>query len=197
MNGTTSIAVMLALLVGLGYPAGIAAAPITYTEQAVATGSLGGTGFSDAAVALTFVGDTSNVFLDSGIWRNEIGTATVTVTGIGTATFTESMEVFDNGGAMAVGVANPSASALDTFNPLLSAYDLQSAIGPLSGQSFIRPDITFSTNLGGFNLQIAGDSTFTATTVPEPSSLAMASLAHSPWSPIAVGAEPQVREAGV
>lgn len=176
MNGTTSIAVMLALLVGLGYPAGIAAAPITYTEQAVATGSLGGTGFSDAAVALTFVGDTSNVFLDSGIWRNEIGTATVTVTGIGTATFTESMEVFDNGGAMAVGVANPSASALDTFNPLLSAYDLQSAIGPLSGQSFIRPDITFSTNLGGFNLQIAGDSTFTATTVPEPSSLAMASL---------------------
>ena len=60
------------------------------------------------------------------------------------------------------------------FNAVFGGYDLTTAIGPVSGSPFIRPDLSFGTGLGDLNItSINGDSTFTATTstVPEPTSL--------------------------
>jgi hypothetical protein len=63
------------------------AIPITYTEQATATGSLGGTPFN-ATIVLTMHNDTTNVTGGPPVFTN-IGTLTVSVPSFPTATFTD------------------------------------------------------------------------------------------------------------
>jgi hypothetical protein len=144
-------------------------------------GSLGGNNFTNALVTVKFTGDTTNVMMDApGFFSNRVGTATVTVAGIGTATFTASTFVADNqlAGPGFAGIATLDGTILGPFNPAFASYDLRTPIGPLSGPSFIRPDVTFQTTLGGFHLDTAGDATFTATTaaVPEPATLTLLGL---------------------
>ncbi len=152
------------------------AGTITYTEQAVASGTLGTNTFTGATVILTMTGDTTNVTGGAGFFTNSVGTFTVFVSGIGTGTLTGSPYVFSN----QVFSPHPAAgfydtaqvgSILDTFSDVFATYDLTTAIGPITGDPFIRPDLFFSTSLGALNIQSAGQSTFTATTVPEPGSL--------------------------
>jgi hypothetical protein len=151
--------------------------PIIYTEQAIASGTLGGTTFTDALITLMLDGYTGTVVpRGSEFFFNPVGTFTVNVSGIGTATFTDHMEVFDNQGFAppAAGFARlggNGGSVLDTFNTQFASYDLKTPIGPISGASFIRPNLVFGTTLGNLQILSAGDSTFTASTVPEPSSL--------------------------
>jgi len=148
--------------------------PVTYTEQAVASGTLGGQTFTNALLTLELVGDTGNVTGSSDFFTNTSGLFTVSVSGIGTATFTDTMEVFDNQTftTPAAGFAGEGGSVLDTFNTAFALYNLMTPIGPTSGTSFIRPDLTFNTTLGGLIITSAEDSTFTASTaVPEPTSL--------------------------
>ena len=54
-----------------------------------------------------------------------------------------------------------------TFNSIFATYALD-AIGPTPGTSFIRPDLTFATGLGTFNLSSMGDTTFSATGTATP-----------------------------
>ena len=63
------------------------------------------------------------------------------------------------------------SDVLDTIDEAFLTYDLKSAIGPITGASSIDPSFSYATTLGALNLQSAGNSTFTATTVPEPASL--------------------------
>ncbi len=153
------------------------AATITYTEQAIVSGNLGNNFFNNSLVTLTLVGDTANVTGGGGFFQNTVGTFTVDVATVGTATFLDSMEVFDNQGSIAVGFGDLTqgpGSVLDTYDGAFGAYDLTTAIGPITNASFIRPDLTFNTTLGGFNIQSSGNSTFTASTgaaTPEPGSL--------------------------
>jgi hypothetical protein len=173
---------LLALLAGVVLPSPLAAVPIEYIEQAVASGSLGSTQFRNQEVTVTFTGDTTNVFADQDpqqntILRNEIGTATVNVASIGTATFTAQMGVADALHYGTAGILQPTvASVLDTDSALFLTYDLRSAIGPVSGHPFIVPQQIFPTTLGIFNLKSTGDSTFTAIVTPEPSSLMLAAF---------------------
>jgi PEP-CTERM motif len=154
-------------------------APVTYTEQATGSGTLGGSSFTNALITLVFTGDTSNVTGGAGFFTNTVGTATVTIGGLGTATFTDSMEAFDNQlftptAAAGIGDLTCSgciASVMDTFSTLFGTYDLTTSIGPVSGGSFIRPDLSFGTTAGLLNITSAGDSTFTAVVTPEPGSL--------------------------
>ncbi len=152
------------------------AGTITYTEQAVASGTLGANSFTNATVILTLTGDTTNVVNQGGgFFSNTVGTFTGFVGGIGTFTFTDSLQVFDNQvfspPAAGFGSLTAGGSILDTFSNVFATYDLTTAIGPITGASFIRPDLFFGTSLGTLNIQSAGDSTFTATAVPEPGSL--------------------------
>jgi hypothetical protein len=151
-------------------------APITYTERAIASGTLGGSTFTNALITIMLDGDTGNVTEHgTGVFANTGGTFTVNVSSIGTATFTDSMVVFDNQvytqplpvagfGLLAGG------SVLDTFNTVFGLYDLTTPIGPVSGESFFV-DLVVGTTLGDLHITRAGDSTFTASTVPESSSL--------------------------
>src|ERR1039458_637326 len=75
--------------------AAASAGPITFTETQNGIGSLGGTPFNNALVTIVLTTDTSTI-TGSGTFF-DIGPATVTVAGItGTATFTDTMEVFSN-----------------------------------------------------------------------------------------------------
>ena len=150
---------------------------ITYTESATATGIIGTTSFTRALVTITFTGDTSNVTEPSlGLFLNTVGTATVTIGGVGTFAFTDSLNVFDNQTAQAAGITDIHGlgDILDTFNSAFGTYDLTTAIGPVTDVSLFSPGGLDATT-GGL-LRLGGDvsnSTFTATivTTPEPSSL--------------------------
>jgi hypothetical protein len=156
----------------------------TYTETAVASGSLGGASFSDALITITLFGDTSTsttgIFGDFEVF----GPATVTVEGIGTASFTDSLAAFDSPSFGSAGITDPSlgpigVDVLDTIDPTFGTYDLTTDIGPISDASLSSPPDPnngfngFATTDGNFVLTSdSGTSTFSASTaVPEPSSL--------------------------
>jgi hypothetical protein len=161
--------------------AAASAGPITFTETQSGIGSLGGTSFNNALVTIVLTSDTSTI-TGSGIFY-DIGPATVTVAGVGTATFTDTMEVFSNQGNHAAGIedAQPAmGDVLDVFNTAFDTYALNTAIGQLSGKPEGSPGQSFPTSLGAFILTSSGNgdhpATFTAATVgsvPEPATLGL------------------------
>ncbi len=186
------LAIFALLLLGAGQAL---ATGITYTEEAFASGTLGTIAFSNSLVTLTLVGDTANVVNQGGgFFSNTVGIFTVAVTGIGTATFTDSMQVFVNQtfapAAAGFGSLTAGGSVLDTFDSVFATYDLSTAIGPITNTSFFRPDLTYGTDMGALHFDNVNNmSTFQATTgsaVPEPASLlllgtGLSGLALAAW----------------
>jgi hypothetical protein len=80
------ITIFAALFVVFGAPA-VHADGIVITETTIASGSLDGTAFSDALVTLTVMGSPTNMTGGAPIFKLP-GTATVSVAGNGTDTFT-------------------------------------------------------------------------------------------------------------
>ena len=178
----------------------VAANPITITLEFTGTGSLGGTAFSGADVLFTFTGDTMNVFTvpcncpgPTPVFENITGTTTVTVSGIGTATFSDIAGVFSDPtfitfGFFATGYALPSNTFLGNnlvldqiFDAALGSYELATSIGPIGPhQSFgnFGNNVGYHTTDGILTFTAAGDATATATTtaIPEPSSLVLLAL---------------------
>jgi hypothetical protein len=68
----------------------LVAAPVTYTQEATASGSLGGVGFTNADVVLSMTNDTANVIRNGQIFSNA-GMATVTVASNPPTTFAHSI----------------------------------------------------------------------------------------------------------
>jgi hypothetical protein len=150
------------------------AVPITYTELAIATGRLGSNIFSNAPVTITVLADTSGVSCVLRLCTNN-GTTSVSVAGIGTATFTDfSVGVFDNGDVVppAAGIADNSslANILDTQNLVFTTYSLTTSIGPITGPALFNPGLVFPTSDGDFTLSSisSNQSTFSASVVPGP-----------------------------
>jgi hypothetical protein len=177
--------IVLALISGgflLAVPARSVADMVTYTLTADASGSLGDSNFSDALVTLTFVGDTGTVTNpSSGIFRNAVGTATVTVGGT-TATL-------DDGSAPADVFVNQTdqTAGIETFATILTVqisalanYDLTTSIGPLTGTAAGALNTQYATTAGNLELtSLASTGTFQATVstaVPEPASLLLMGL---------------------
>src|ERR1700680_3672561 len=72
------------------------ASPITYTMTATASGSVGGTAFSNAAITVTSGADTNNVFIAGGtspdfIYEIIPPSSSISIAGFGSATFTDPM----------------------------------------------------------------------------------------------------------
>ena len=173
------------MLVGWILPTDLLAVPITYTEQTVTDGSLDGTAYSLKSTTITFVGDTGNVTSIGGTFSNAIGTVSVTVTGVGTDTFTDSMEVLVGQGVMLAGIRDVTLNTdvIVTFGGIsFSTYDLTTAIGPITGATvIISLNTAFGTSGGNliFTREGVATSIFTATltgAVPEPTSLSLFGL---------------------
>ena len=167
---------LLALAVLLCGATQAKAGSITYTVQDTASGTLGASSFTDALVTVSFTGNTANVYGGSGFWEIDLGTASVNIAGTGSALFTDAMFVFDNQGAVAAGIADHSSggSVLDTYNSAFGSYDLMSAIGPLSGGVYFRPDLSYGTDAGLLHFSDAGGtSSFKAVVTPEPATFTL------------------------
>jgi len=156
------------------------AGAISFTEQGQASGSLGGTNFTDALVTIVLIGDTTTVFTTSGSpgLYQDLGVATLSVAGIGSATFTDQMAAFDSQNVDWAGISDYShldEVTLVTINALFGSYALSSSIGPASGPAFIDSGDSFPTTAGSLILTSASNSTFTAAT-PEPGSIGVVCL---------------------
>jgi PEP-CTERM motif len=155
------------------------AIPITYVEQATATGILGGVNFTSANVILSMTSETTTVTSAPPTYFN-FGTLTVNVAGIGLATFINPSAIAANQTALDVGFgdATTGSAILFTSNPLLSTYDLKTAFGPLLGTASFNAGLSFRTTDGLFVLNdVSGLVSFvSATGVPEPSSFALLSV---------------------
>jgi hypothetical protein len=158
---------------------GVASAtPIKYTEQAVASGSIGATTFSGANLTIQWTADTSGVNHQGGpasFFGNDGGASTVdlTISGVGSTVFTDDVEVFVNQLTPIVGFADNTvgASILDTIDSAFGSYALTTPIGPITDTALLSPG-TFGTGLGGLTITaVRVNSTFSATPVPEPASL--------------------------
>jgi hypothetical protein len=163
----------------------VSAEPIYYTMTATATGTLGATAFSGAAITVTSVADTSGAFVASGTapalnWENIASSSTITIAGIGTETFTDQTFWVDPNGAgdIIFGDVDDGAGFFGGILGLtrlfvgLETYNLQSALGPVSSPFDFETGAfnafqNIQTN-GGLLSLVATNDTFTATT-PEPS----------------------------
>jgi hypothetical protein len=165
------LVIMMVCLGVLGFIGSAQAMPITYMVESIGSGTIGTQSFFDSQVIVSFIGDTAHVSGDSGIFTNDMGTGTVSIGGIGTATFAEFVravvnQTFSPAGA---GFGSHYGSILVTMNSLFATYDLTSAIGPITGDTYYRNDFSYSTDLGTLNFSAMNSrSTFTASAVPVP-----------------------------
>jgi hypothetical protein len=159
------------------------AVPITYTEKAIGSGSLGGVPFTNADVVLTTNGDTVNIG-PSGPGAN-FGPTTVGVSGGIPASFV------NTAGVLASALLGPrpgqvpwvsfyeqrpegagflGSPILGTYSAAFATYQLATSIGPISGATrFFSGGMSFPTTNGDFILtSVAATSTFTATAVGDP-----------------------------
>jgi hypothetical protein len=173
----------------------VQAGPITYTLTTTASGTLGASSFTNALVTVTLTGDTSNVTAGPDPFNDLLvnpGSATVSVSGLGTATFTGSIEIISTFndltlfGVPAVLIAqldNPAGTSVTGIlvqtGSVFSSYDLRGPLGPVSGTGGVASGSRgatpiFSTTAGNMTwatFQPLGTSTFTAAATPAPGTL--------------------------
>jgi hypothetical protein len=162
----------------------LSATPITYTITALASGTVGGTPFTNQLISLTQTTDTTLVTLFSpGIFVSPATTTSLSVPGFGTGSFTNAGRFFVNqNNGPGVGYNDSVKNdLLDDINPVYGGYDLKSAIGPVFGTSVLVTggftSVPTSLGLVTVNSVNSAGGSFTATTTPEPGT--WASLAIS------------------
>ena len=163
-----NITVLVLQLFVLSIPCGLVAETIVIETHAVATGSLGSQNFSNAAMTITGVGDTKNVFVSgsSNLLLDGLE-VTVEIEGVGQALFTDLIQAVSNNNSDLGGFGNTSNNfgLLLVFNSAFENYDLLSDLDPVSGFGVIVIGVPHQTNLGSLRLfDIIGDATYTAST---------------------------------
>ena len=167
------------------------ASPIDYSLATSVSGTLGGTAFTNALVTVTLTGDTENVTPGPVPFTDVLvnsGSATVSVSGFATTTFTDSIVIVSTLNDLTL-FGSPAVLILDNTTgtgillqtgSTFSTYDLRGPLGPLSGTggvasgSHVTP--IFPTTAGDLTWAIGqplGTSTFTAVATPEPVTLVL------------------------
>jgi len=167
-----------------GWVSPVQATPITYTVTTTGTGTLGGTPFTNALVTVTLRGNTSGVAPGPGKlspFLVDVGSATVAVAGLGTASLTGTIEAFSSYNSYkSLPLGSPVfiiaqwdvppndgtnfTSILGIADPSLSGYDLRSSFGPLFATGIGISSSGFYPTTSGLLHFTSGDNpaTFTA-----------------------------------
>jgi hypothetical protein len=173
-KAVTVFGTLVWLLAGL---CNVQPAEVIYTLSSVGSGRLGTNSFFSAPFTITSTADTSQITHPlTGIFRVPDITATVFVSGIGTATFTiptiNVVNQHNTAGTPGVGISDPGQGLAILFafgNPALASYDLSTSLGPITGTPGFNNFASFGTTAGDFLLSSASTVTFQAIVVPEPS----------------------------
>ena len=141
--------------------------------------------FTDQQLTLTAYGDTSTLFQTPAVAFVDAHTAFVSVAGLATASFTDTLDVFDVygfGGIFGFTDFNSpnGGDILDVRASPFLTYDLISPIGPIVGSfadyySLNNPSATSAGDL--IWTAVGNDVTVTASAVPEPSSATLIAAA--------------------
>ena len=173
---------------GLALPPALAET-IKYEVDTTVTGTLGSSSFTNAPVSLTLIGDTSTKIFLAG-HAVVFGTAVVNIFGVGTATLLGITDVVYNPPDPTPFVTiehedNPpdptsGTGILGIIDSSLLGYNLTAPFGPLTSAggpaSGSHVPTFFPTNLGDLHFDYgsgSGIATFSATVVPEPSSISL------------------------
>src|ERR1051325_8746559 len=187
-TSTFMVAVLLAL-VSVTAPAD--ASPITYIVTSVGSGTIGGATFTNAAVTVTLVADTTKVTSGLGPFPfgipipgsfMNIGTTTVQIAGIGTALITDPTAAYWSPNVPSFSTVplfliarwdNPAGTSTTGVGGVISTklvgYDLRTSIGPITDQGGLGgngdPRAIYNTTLGVLNFSASADTaTLTAIT---------------------------------
>ena len=149
--------------------------PVTYTLSGSFSGILGATAFSGVAGTFTFNGDTAGItYLGGGYYTNIDGTGTISLKGIGTATFLSPSFGVESEFNSASFYDVPTGFAIGNYNESIGSYDLSAPFGPVTGFFESPGTVPELTSSGEFAITVGTDTTFQATAVsPEPSSLVL------------------------
>ncbi len=180
-------AILIIVLAAFVRPA--KAEPITYTLTAVGSGTLGSASFSNETFTITSTANTANITESAGPFNTSIYmvpgiTSTVSVAGLGIATFTvptEDLSTTGLPGSFAFTAEPPNsddfyANLLGVATSGLSGYNLSTSIGPLTGSPQNDSGTDFGTTVGNFDLTSVTSDTFQARLVPEPGSFTFLGL---------------------
>jgi hypothetical protein len=166
--------------------------PITFIQTvANASGTLGGVPFNDVVLTFTSMADTTAVFQIQPLDYFVHTTSTVAVPGIGTATFTDPMYVFNHSTDQVSGFGDQAPGHSDILQEVgpafFSTYKLDSStvLFTLTDQTGGTASLSEATTLGGliYSDPPQSTATFQATlggiggSTPEPSSLVLLSVA--------------------
>ena len=157
----------------------------TYTFTGLASGTIGSVSFSNVTLTVTATGAISGVTGSSSYALSiPAGSASFTIGGVGSGTFSDVTYVFDNNplGLAGFGDQSDIIQIPDSGigSSAFASYNLQSSIGPLgplaSDGSILSDWVDLNTSLGAFTLTQLDNITFQAnvtsvTATPEPSSL--------------------------
>ncbi len=148
------------------------AGPITFTDLTTASGTIGSTPFTDAAITITGIGDTSNLQSFSGGFFINDNSASIMITGVGTFDFITATRFFVNNTGEIVGFSRAGSTGLDLIdgpsNSAFSSWGMLTSIGPFTGPGTIlqwqaspvitsggtlvldnaTPNVTFSAQVG-------------------------------------------------
>src|SRR5260221_4717722 len=118
-------------------------APITYVFSGPASGTLGATVFTGAQTTVTATADTVNITNNGFDPCIPLTGATITIAGVGSATTTGPILMFDNQSGQVWGFENGTCAAglndwLDVDDPAAAAYALVTSIGPSTGVNDLR-----------------------------------------------------------
>jgi hypothetical protein len=159
------------------------ASPVTYTVISTASGSLGGTPFTDQQVTFTTTADTANVIAPPGFPALVLGTPpAIQVTGFAPTTATDQFWVFCNQSDPRAGLYSSTNGAFIIYNDsaAFAGYDLTTSIGPVSGVPTINNGVTAPTAAGLFTFTSMSAVSFQAVVVPEPATLTLLAFSLIP-----------------
>ena len=179
--------IVLVLAVVVLHASNASADPITFVHQGMGSGSVGGATFVNAAFTITAFGDTANRSSFGNAYFIDHSSASITIVGLGTFSFTSGTRTFVNTFVGTVGVSRAGWDGTDLFtgpyNSACASWDMLSSIGPIVGTANLAwwsapQDAVLTTGGQLLFSDSVGPTTFTATvgTVPEPASLTLLGL---------------------